>query len=427
MKILVIGGGGREHVITWKILKSRWVNKVYCAPGNAGIREIAECIPVNANDIDGLIDLAREKNIDLTIVGPEDPLAMGIVDRFEEEGLKIFGPSKAAAQLESSKSFAKDIMKKYGVPTAKSKVFTDMKKARRYVKETGGPMVIKVDGLAAGKGAFPCDDEIQALDALNEIEKGKFKEAGTKILVEEYLFGEEASILAFSDGKNVIPLESAQDHKRAFDNDEGPNTGGMGAYSPAPVVTEDIASRVYDEILLPTINGMAAEGMPYKGILYAGLIITEQGPKVIEFNCRFGDPEAQAVIPRMATDFLKPIIACCDGTLDKVKFRWSKNKCVCVVQASGGYPGSYDKGKIINGLNKLEKMDNVVCFHAGTRISDEGDIVTSGGRVLGICGMGTTIKETITLTYKAVKKVDFEKCFYRKDIGKKATFHLDGM
>lgn len=427
MKVLVVGGGGREHVLCWKIKKSRWVSKVFCAPGNAGIEDVAVCVDIKAEDIDGLLEFAKDNEIDLTIVGPEAPLAEGIVDRFQENGLKIFGPTKAAAQIESSKSFAKSIMEKYGIPTARSTTFTDLEEAARYVKETGGPQVVKVDGLAAGKGAFPCDDELEALKVLKEIDGGLFEKTGGKVLIEEYLYGEEASILAFSDGKNVIPLESAQDHKRAYDNDQGPNTGGMGAYSPAPVISDDIASRVQDEILIPTIKGMAAEGIPYKGILYAGLMITEEGPKVIEFNCRFGDPEAQAVIPRMATDFIKPIIASCDGTLDKIKFRWSKNRCVCVVMASGGYPGKYQKGKKISGLEKLSGMENVQTFHAGTRMDDQGNVVTSGGRVLGICGMGPTIKESIKLTYQAARKVDFEGAFYRKDIGKKATFHLDGM
>ncbi len=427
MKVLIIGGGGREHALAWKIRKSRWVNKVYCAPGNAGISKVARCKDIAATDIEGLLAFAKEENIDLIIVGPEQPLSMGIVDRFQEEGLKIFGPTKAAAQLESSKTFAKELMEKYGVPTAMSRTFNDLDLARRYIKDTGGPLVVKVDGLAAGKGAFPCDDELEALDVIDEIEKGLFEKTGSKVLIEEYLYGEEASILAFSDGKHIIPLESAQDHKRAFDNDEGPNTGGMGAYSPAPVVTEDIASRVYDEILVPVVKGMASEGTPYKGILYAGLMITEDGPKVIEFNCRFGDPEAQAVIPRMATDLIKPIMACCDGTLDKVKFRWSKNKCVCVVLASGGYPGIYSKGFTIKGLEKLDVMENIIAFHAGTGFDGELNTITSGGRVLGVCGLGPTIKDTINITYKAVKKVEFENCFFRKDIGKKATYHLDGM
>jgi len=427
MKVLIIGSGGREHAITWKVRKSRWVTKVFCAPGNGGIASIATCVPIKADDIDSLMNFAIDNEIDLTIVGPEAPLSMGIVDRFEKEGLKIFGPSKDAAMLESSKAFAKMIMDKYNIPTASYRTFDDPKKARKYIKETGGPMVVKVDGLAAGKGAFPCEDELQALEAVDLIETGAFKEAGTKVLIEEYLVGEEASILAFSDGKNVIPMESAQDHKRALDDDLGPNTGGMGAYSPAPVITEDLASRVYDEILVPTIKGMRAEGHPYKGILYAGLMITEDGPKVIEFNCRFGDPEAQAVLPRLASDIIKPILACCDGTLDKVKLRWSRSKCVCVVMASGGYPGSYKKGFPINGLNKLDRLENIIAFHAGTREAEEGGIITSGGRVLGITALGPTIKDTIKLAYKGVKKVDFQDSFYRSDIGKKALFHIDGM
>lgn len=426
MKVLVVGGGGREHVISWKIKKSRWVSKVYCAPGNGGISSISNCVPISPEDIDGLVEFAKEKNIDLTIVGPEKPLSMGIVDRFEKEGLKIFGPSKDAARIESSKVFAKDLMKKYDIPTADYLTFDDIEQVRTYINETGGPMVIKVDGLAAGKGAFPCEDEVEALEAVEEISKGTFKDAAQKIVVEELLVGEEASVLAFSDGKNIVPLESAQDHKRAYDDDKGPNTGGMGAYSPAPVISEDLSSRIYDEILLPTIRAMEKEGCPYKGILYAGLMITEDGPKVIEFNCRFGDPEAQVVIPRMATDFLKPILGTIDGTLDKVKFRWSRSKCVCVVMASGGYPGSYKKGYTIDGIEKAEKMDGTVVFHAGTSFSED-DLVTSGGRVLGVTSMGNTIKETIKKTYASVKKIEFQDVHYRKDIGKKALFHIDGM
>ncbi|MBN1538720.1 MAG: phosphoribosylamine--glycine ligase [Candidatus Thermoplasmatota archaeon] len=427
MKVLVIGGGGREHAIAWKVKKSRWVNKVYCAPGNGGISSVAVCVPIPADDIEALVKFATENEIDLTIVGPEAPLTEGIVDRFREKGLKIFGPTKAAALLESSKSFAKMIMDRYNIPTARYASFDDPEDARRYIRETGGPMVVKVDGLAAGKGAFPCEDELEALAAVDLIASGAFKEAGSKILIEEYLVGEEASILAFSDGKNVIPLEPTQDHKRVWNDDEGPNTGGMGAYSPAPVITEDLSSRIYDEILVPTIRGMKAEGRPYEGILYAGLMITEEGPKVIEFNCRFGDPEAQAVIPRLATDFIKPILACCDGTLDKVQLRWSRNSCVCVVMASGGYPGPYTKGHAVSGLDKIEKMENMIVFHAGTRREEDGSIITSGGRVLGITALGPNIKDTIKLAYKGVRKVEFKDAYYRTDIGKKALFHIDGM
>ncbi|MEA3560070.1 MAG: phosphoribosylamine--glycine ligase [Candidatus Thermoplasmatota archaeon] len=425
MKVLVVGGGGREHVIAWKIIKSRWVSKVYCAPGNGGISEVATCVPIKADDIEGLISFVKDKEIDITIVGPEAPLAMGIVDRFEEEKLKIFGPSKAAARIESSKVFAKELMKKYDIPTADFKVFDDHRKVKKYIKRTGGPMVIKVDGLAAGKGAFPCEDEIEALEAVDRIASGAFKDADDRIIIEEFLNGEEASVLAFSDGQNIIPLESAQDHKRAFDGDKGPNTGGMGAYSPAPIITDDLSSRIYDEILVPTIRALEKEGCPYKGILYAGLMITEDGPMVIEFNCRFGDPEAQAVIPRMATDFLKPILGSCDGTLDKVRFRWSRSACVCVVMASGGYPGSYDKGYPIEGIVSAERTDGTVVFHAGTRLTEDNEIVTSGGRVLGVTATGPTIKKTIEKAYRGVKKIDFKDAYYRKDIGKSALFHVD--
>ncbi|MFO8051626.1 MAG: phosphoribosylamine--glycine ligase [Thermoplasmatota archaeon] len=426
MRILIIGGGGREHTIAWKIRKSRWVSSVYCAPGNGGMEKIARCVPIQPDDIEGLLEFAKQEDIDITIVGPEAPLAMGIVDRFQEEGLKIFGPTREAARIESSKVFAKEIMKKYDIPTADFKVFDNTDDVKRHIKEHGGPMVIKVDGLAAGKGAFPCEDEAEALKAIDKIGSGTFKDAAEKILVEEFLEGEEASVLAFSDGKNIVPLEAAQDHKRAFDSDKGPNTGGMGAYSPAPVVTEDLSSRIYDEILLPTVRALAEEGSPYKGILYAGLMITEEGPKVIEFNCRFGDPEAQVVIPRMATDFIKPILGSIDGTLDKVKFRWSRNKCVCVVMASGGYPGPYKKGYGIQGIDSAEDIEGTVVFHAGTALEDE-ELVTSGGRVLGVTAMGPTIKETIDKAYKGVKRIDFRNAHYRKDIGKKALFHIDGM
>ncbi|MGA1822400.1 MAG: phosphoribosylamine--glycine ligase [Thermoplasmatota archaeon] len=424
MKVLVIGGGGREHTLAWKLKRSRFVKRVYCAPGNAGIDSVATCVPIKADDIDGLLDFSKENDIDLTVVGPEAPLAMGIVDRFEEQGLKIFGPSRSAARLESSKAFSKNIMEKYGVPTASFEVFDDPEDAKRYILEIGGPLVIKADGLAAGKGAIPCDDEVEALKAVDTI-SSKFGEAGKRILVEEYLEGEEASVLAFCDGRNVIPLESAQDHKRAFDDDQGPNTGGMGAYSPAPVITEDLSTRIYDEILVPTVKGMEKEGCPYKGILYAGLMITEDGPKVIEYNCRFGDPEAQVVIPRLVTDIMRPILACLEGNLDKINLRWSRNAAVCVVLASGGYPGSYEKGKPITGIGKAEEMENLIVFHAGTKRDDNGEILTNGGRVLGVTAMDVSISDTIRKAYKAVRKIKFDEVHYRRDIGKKAAYHLD--
>ncbi len=427
MKVLVVGSGGREHTLAWKIKKSRWVSNVYVAPGNDGMRDVAKLVDISATDIEGLANFARENGIDLTVVGPEVPLEMGMVDHFERNGLRVFGPTKKAAMLETSKIYAKEIMRRYHVPTASFRIFEDPDEARRYVEEVGGPQVVKVDGLAAGKGAFPCEDEMEALEAIDLISSGAFGKAGDRILIEDYLKGEEASILAFCDGKTVVPLESAQDHKRAFDNDKGPNTGGMGAYSPAPVVSEDMASSVYDEIFLPMIEGMRKEGHPYKGILYAGLMITEKGPKVIEFNCRFGDPEAQVVIPRMATDIIKPLIACCDGTLDRVKFRWSKSKAVCVVLASGGYPGKYAKGLKISGLEKVETLENIVVFHSGTRIDEDEDVVTNGGRVLGVTAMDGDLQTAIRMAYKAVGKIRFQNRHYRKDIGKKALLHLDDL
>ena len=426
MKVLVIGSGGREHALAWKVKKSRWVTRVFCAPGNSGISQIADCLPISDNDIKGLCDIALEKEIDLTIVGPESALAMGIVDVFKRKGLKIFGPTKAAARIESSKAYAKYIMEKYDIPTAKSKVFERPQDAKRYIKNMGGPLVVKVDGLAAGKGAIPCEDEIEALKAVDRIAKGEFGEAGSKILVEEYLFGEEASILAFSDGKHVIPLESAQDHKRAYDDDMGPNTGGMGAYSPAPVITKDLESRIYDEILLPTIRGMASEGCKYTGILYAGLMITNEGPKVIEFNCRFGDPETQAILPRMASDFIKPILACLEGKLDKVKLRWSRNCSVNVVMASGGYPRSYEQGKVITGLDRVGSECSTV-FHSGTAIDAEGRFITNGGRVLSVTALAPTIQEAIICAYDEVGKIDFEGAHYRRDIAKRALYHIEDM
>jgi phosphoribosylamine--glycine ligase len=426
MKVLVIGGGGREHTLAWKLRRSKFVSKVFCAPGNAGMDSIAECVPIGANDIDGLLDLAVEKEIDLTVVGPEGPLSEGIVDLFNDKGLKIFGPTKDAARIESSKSFAKEIMEKYNIPTARSRVFEDHEEAKGYIREIGAPLVVKADGLAAGKGAIPCEDELEALNAVDTLRK-KFPRASSKILVEEYLEGDEVSVLAFSDGKHVVPLDSAQDHKRAFDGDDGPNTGGMGAYSPAPMVTEDMTTRIFDEILLPTVQGLDREGYPYRGILYAGLIITEEGPKVIEFNCRFGDPETQVVIPRLVTDIMRPLLGCLEGNLDRIKLRWSRNVAVCVVMASGGYPGSYVKGKRIRGIGNAESIDDVIVFHAGTGKDGKGELVTSGGRVLGVTALDSTIKNTIRKAYRAVGKIEFENAHFRKDIGRRALYYPDGI
>ncbi|MCU0798582.1 MAG: phosphoribosylamine--glycine ligase [Candidatus Thermoplasmatota archaeon] len=424
MKVLVIGSGGREHAIAWKLRKSRWVSRVICAPGNAGTGRMAENIPVKDSDLKGIVELARAKEMDLVVVGPEAPLAQGLVDMLEREGIGVFGPTREASKLESSKVFSKRFMVRNRIPTAKAEAFDELKEVRKYIRDIGGPMVIKVDGLAAGKGAFPCETETEAYKALDRISTGEFGTSAGKVLVEEYLRGEEASILAFSDGRTILPMESAQDHKRAFDNDSGPNTGGMGAYSPAPVVTDEISSRVFDEVLLPTVKGMSKLGTPYKGLLYAGLMITDQGPKVIEFNCRFGDPEAQAVIPRLATDFVRPLKACCDGELDRVTLRWSRSSSVCVVMASQGYPGKYDKGHIISGTERAERMENVAVFHSGTALNGNGELVTNGGRVLGVTGMAPTVPEAIRLTYQAVRKIDFKGAFYRKDIGQRALDHL---
>jgi phosphoribosylamine--glycine ligase len=424
LKVLVIGSGGREHALCWKIKKSRWVNKVFCAPGNAGIANIAECVPIKDSDLDQLMDWVLKNEIDLTVVGPELPLANGIVDRFSERGLKIFGPTSSAARLESSKAFAKEFMQRQNIPTAEARIFTKPSEAKRYIKEIGGRMVVKADGLASGKGVIPSEDEAEALRAVDRMAKGEFGDAGKRIVIEEYLDGEEASMLAFSDGKHVIPLESAQDHKRVNDDDQGPNTGGMGAYSPAPVITKDLQSRIYDEILLPTVRGMAAEGTPYTGILYAGIMVTNRGPKVIEFNCRFGDPETQVILPRMATDIIRPLLGCCEGNLDRVKIRWSRSWAVNVVMASGGYPGHYEKGKVIDGLDAVES-DTRYVFHSGTSRDPSGKLLTAGGRVLSVTSMGADLVSAIKGAYDGVRRIKFEGAHFRKDIARKAHYHVE--
>ncbi len=425
MKVLVTGSGGREHTLVWKLSKSPEVEKIYCAPGNAGIAELAECVPIGAEDIRAQLEFAKKENIGLTLVGPEAPLVEGVVDLFEENGLRVFGPSKEAAQLEGSKSFAKYIMKKYGIPTAEYEVFEEYESALAYVEKKGAPIVVKADGLAAGKGAIVCPDMESARTALKEIlVDGVFKEAGAKVVVEEFMQGEEASMLAFTDSKTIISMASAQDHKPAYDNDEGPNTGGMGAYSPAPVVDAEMEERIYKEVLEPTVRGMMEEGIPYKGLLYAGLMITDQGPKVVEFNCRFGDPEIQAVMPRMKTDLVAVAGACIDGTLDKIELEWSQGAAVCVVKASGGYPKSYEKGKVISGLEDVKDDPDVIIFHAGTKADDAGNIVTAGGRVLGITGLGVDIPSAIKKAYEANNKVRFDGVYFRTDIGAKGLKHL---
>ncbi|MFP4350527.1 MAG: phosphoribosylamine--glycine ligase [Desulfococcaceae bacterium] len=420
MKILVVGGGGREHALVWKLHQSPRVQKIYCAPGNGGIAELAECVPIDPEDIPKLVAFAQSEGIDLTIVGPEGPLSLGIVDRFEGEGLRIFGASQQAAEIESSKSFAKALMQKYGIPTAQGKTFTSYPEAEAYLKEIGAPVVVKADGLAAGKGVIVCRTEAEAENALHRIMVDReFGTAGDQVLIEECLTGEEASFLAFTDGKTVLPLPSSQDHKPAFDNDQGPNTGGMGAYSPAPIIDRYLHKKIMKEIMIPTVQGMAAEGRPYKGVLYAGLMIERGRPRVLEFNGRFGDPEAQPLLMRLKTDLVPVIEAVIDEKLHACRLEIDPRAAVCVVMAAGGYPGSYEKGKPISGLDAVRDKKNVVVFHAGTQAS-ENQILTSGGRVLGVTAIDDTVEKAIDTAYQAVSQIDWPEVHYRKDIGRKA-------
>ena len=423
MKVLVVGGGGREHALCWKLKQSPSVTKLYCAPGNAGIALDAECVNIPPTNIDALLDLAKSQSIDLSVVGPEDPLTNGIVDRFEKEGLRVFGPSKAAAEIEGSKVFAKELMKKAGLPTADFQVFTEIKKAHNYAMTLPGGAVIKADGLAAGKGVIVCKSVREIEGALDLImTRRAFGSAGDRVVVERLLKGEEASFLAFTDGETCLPMASCQDHKAVFDEDKGPNTGGMGAYSPAPVVTEAVHQRTMAEIMIPAVKAMAEMGRPYRGVLYAGLMIRDSKPYTLEFNARFGDPETQPLLIRMKGDLAEIMLATVEGNLSKVKLEWDTRPAVCVVMASGGYPGSYEKGKPIGGLDKAAALEDVVVFHAGTK--REGDrIVTSGGRVLGVTAIGKDIPEAINRAYQAVSVIKWEGVHYRKDIGAKAIKH----
>ena len=419
MKVLVVGSGGREHALVWKISQSPMVDKIYCAPGNAGIGQMAECVAIKAEDLDGLLEFAVQNEIGLTVVGPEVPLTMGIVDKFQEKGLKIFGPSGRAAEIEGSKTFAKDLMAKYGIPTAKYGAFTDAAEAKAFLAEVGLPCVVKADGLAAGKGVLICESKEGAATAVEDIlVDNKFGNAGSRVVVEEFLTGQEVSMLAFSDGKTIVPMVSSQDHKRIWDGDKGLNTGGMGAYSPAPIYTADIHEIVVPQVLEATIKAMEQEGRPFAGILYAGLMLTADGPKVLEFNARFGDPETQAVLPRLKSDLVEIFLAIIDGRLAEMNIEWHEEAAVCVVMASGGYPESSDKGRVITGLKEAEEAGAIV-FHAGTKETD-GNIVTNGGRVLGISALGKDIAEAIENAYKGVKQITFENMQYRTDIGKKA-------
>lgn len=420
MKVLVIGGGGREHAIAWKLSLSKHVDKIYCAPGNAGISEIAECIDIGTNSFDALLDFVKYEWIDLTIVGPEEPLSRGIVDAFEKEGRRILGPSRKAAQLESSKVFSKDFMKRYGIPSAGYSVFSSYVHAENHVRMKGAPIVVKADGLAAGKGVFVANTVDEAINALKLIMKDRiFGEAGDKVVVEECLVGEEASFMAFCDGKTLRPMASSQDHKRIFDGDKGPNTGGMGAYSPAPVVTKDMETEIMEKVMWPVMRGLRAEEIKYKGILYAGIMIKDGTPYVLEFNCRLGDPETQPVLLRMDADLADVAFGISDEKLSEVELKWKPETSVCVVIASKGYPGQYDRDKVIRGLDDVKGQKDVFVFHAGTSFND-GDVVTSGGRVLGVTSLGADIREARDNAYKAIEKIHFEGMQYRKDIAERA-------
>lgn len=420
MRVLIVGGGGREHALAWKVSQSRRVKDIYAAPGNAGIAQIAKCAAINAEDISGLAAFAQEKAIDLTIVGPETPLSLGIIDEFARRGLMAFGPTRLAAEIEASKIFAKDLMKKYHIPTADYEVFTDRDAAVSYVKQKGSPIVIKADGLAAGKGVVVAASVEEAVSALDMImSKKAFGSAGERVVIEECLKGEEASFMAFTDGRTVLSMASAQDYKRVFDGDKGPNTGGMGAYSPAPVVTKKIERQVMEDIMIPTVRAMEKEGRIFKGVLYAGLMIHDGKAKVLEFNARFGDPETQPVLMRLETDIIDIIEAILSGSLSSIDLKWRPESAVCVVMASGGYPGSYEKGKIITGLEKAAARKGVMVFHAGTAIKD-GKVVTDGGRVLGVTGTGPEIAAAIDNAYAAVHDIYFEGAHYRRDIGARA-------
>ncbi|MFH1873679.1 MAG: phosphoribosylamine--glycine ligase [Pseudomonadota bacterium] len=426
MKILVIGSGGREHALVWKLAQSPRVKKIFCAPGNAGIAQEAECVPINADDIQGLLAFALTEEIDLTIVGPELPLSLGIVDTFQDEHLNIFGPSVKAACLESSKVFAKEFCLKHKIPTPKAVFFDDIKQAVAYVETQNKPMVIKADGLAAGKGVLICQDKNEGLDALKNIMVARsFGDAGNKVVIEEFIEGEELSFIAISDGETILPLASSQDHKRALDNDLGLNTGGMGAYSPASILTQDLHDQIMHDIMQPVIKGMAAQGTPFIGILYAGIMIKNNVPYVLEFNCRFGDPETQPILMRLNTDLLDIIESAVSGYLASWKLDWKPDSAVCVVMAAEGYPGRYEKGRKINGLNEVENLPGVKVFHAGT-LQENNQIVTNGGRVLGVTALGEDINIAVRNAYAAVEKISWEGVHYRKDIGKRALGGKNG-
>ena len=420
MNVLLIGGGGREHAIAWKLAQSKKLDKLYIAPGNPGTAQCGQNIPISTDETEELLDFAGQNNVGLVVVGPEDPLAAGLVDAFEAAGIKAFGPNAGAAQLEADKAFAKQLMRSSSISAAEGRTFDRFSDAKAYIASRDESVVVKAAGLAKGKGVFVCDDPADGILAAEKIMCDKvFGQAGEKIIVEDKLLGEEASILAFVDGRNIYIMESSQDHKPIGDGDTGPNTGGMGAYSPAPVVTEDMMNHITREIFVPVVDGMNRNGTPYKGILYAGLMITGGGPRVLEFNVRFGDPETQPILARLKSDLLEVLLAVCDGTLDRITLEWDRRPAVCVVMASGGYPGDYEKGKKILGIEEAQQLEDVIVFHAGTKDMD-GDIVTNGGRVLGVTALGQTIRDAKERAYRAVDKIKFDGAYCRRDIADKA-------
>ena len=421
MNVLVVGGNGREHALVWKIAQSQLVDTMYCVPGNAGIAELAECRSMPWEDsFEDLVDFAESARIDLTVVGPEAPLANGIVDTFQQRGLRVFGPNRKAAILEASKDFAKNLMGENSIPSAAHRTFENPDEAIAYIQEVHSPVFVKADGLAAGKGAIPGRTVEEAIKAVKTIMVNReFDNAGDRVVIEEELIGEEASFLAFTDGSYCLPLASSQDHKMSLDGDQGKNTGGMGAYSPAPVITPEIQDYVMDRIVYPTINGMRSQGRVFKGVLYVGLMITRDGPKVIEFNCRFGDPEAQVLLPRIESDLVPVLEACIDGTLADVEVEWKPEPAVCVVMASGGYPDAYEKGKVITGLNGANALENVAVFHAATK-AQNGQVATDGGRILGVTALASDLKSAVNRAYQGIDEIQFDQAHYRTDIGYRA-------
>lgn len=416
MKVLVVGGGGREHAICWKLAQSPKVDELYCAPGNAGIASVATCVPIGATDIENMVKWAKDNAMDMVMVAPDDPLALGMVDAMEAVGIRAFGPHKNAAIIEASKAFSKELMKKYNIPTAKYQTFTDESAALAYIDEQGAPIVVKADGLALGKGVIVASTVEEAKQAVRDMmENGIFGASGSTVVIEECMTGPEVTVLAFADGEHVVPMLSSQDHKRAYDGNEGPNTGGMGAFAPSPNYTADIADRCVKEIFQPTIAAMKAEGRPFKGVIYFGLMLTPEGPKVVEYNSRFGDPETQPLLSLLDTDLFDIFNACIDGTLDQMDIQWKSGAACCLVLASGGYPVSYQKGYVISGLDEVK---DAVVFHAGTKLNAEGQFTNAGGRVLGVTALGATLAEAVENAYAAAKPITWKDMHFRTDIGK---------